>query len=237
MEKEQRELVKEECLLEGRPCRVFLCGSGPLLFWGVQSRSAESCDALAEALARSRNLFTLVAFETQDWNAELSPWQAPPAFGSDGFAGRGRETLDWLERACRASSLQDGEARLRFLGGYSLSGLFSLWTLYESRLFSGAACCSGSLWFPGWGDYANNRTLPKDSLLYLSLGKKEEHTRNRVMATVGEQTRKQAALASEQLESGRFTLHWEEGGHFSEPTRRLLRGFEWLLSAEKRECD
>lgn len=227
---------QEVCLLEGRPCRIFRRGQGPVLFWGVQEDRAESCTALVEELASAQaGPFTLVAFEAKDWNAEFSPWEAPPVFGSEGFAGGARVTLDWLEQACQCGSLQIGHPHNRYLGGYSLSGLFSLWALYESDLFSGAACCSGSLWFPGWGDYAQQRKLRSDSFLYLSLGKKEERTRNSIMASVGEQTRKQAALAVGQLGEKHCSLRWEEGGHFAEPMQRMQRGFLWLLSAEKQE--
>ncbi|ERL11412.1 hypothetical protein HMPREF1248_0438 [Coriobacteriaceae bacterium BV3Ac1] len=35
-----------------------------------------------------------------------------------------------------------GEA---YISGYSLAGLFALWSLYQTDIFKGAACVSGSL--------------------------------------------------------------------------------------------
>ena len=33
--------------------------------------------------------FCLLAVRTDDWNRDLSPWQAPAVFGTEGFGGRG----------------------------------------------------------------------------------------------------------------------------------------------------
>ena len=40
--------------------------------------------------------FTLAAFKVDDWNADLSPWEAPPVFGSEGFAGGAEATLKYV---------------------------------------------------------------------------------------------------------------------------------------------
>ena len=37
-----------------------------------------------ERLAGSRG-FVLAAFKVNDWNADLSPWEAPPVFGDEAF--------------------------------------------------------------------------------------------------------------------------------------------------------
>ena len=63
--------------------------------------------------------------------------------------------------------------------------------------------------------------------VYLSLGDKEEKTRNRVMARVGEAIRggysflKDAGICC--------TLEWNEGNHFREPDRRTAKAFAWVM--------
>ena len=123
-----------------------------------------------------------------------------------------------------------------YLVGYSLAGLFSLWSVYESDLFQGCASCSGSLWYPGWTEYAKEHCVGPDKRIYLSLGKKEEQAGSPVMRTVGEATRMQERCLSEQLTSdigGKVILEWNDGGHFSDPETRLYKGIQWLLKAVK----
>ena len=41
--------------------------------------------------------FSLAAFRVNDWNTDLSPWEAPAVFGKDGFGGKAAETLQEIE--------------------------------------------------------------------------------------------------------------------------------------------
>lgn len=61
----------------------------------------------------------------------------------------------------------------------------------------------------------------------MSLGSKEEKTRNPVMATVGCAIREQYAL----LESAgiRCQLDWNPGNHFVDSDIRVAKGLAWLL--------
>ena len=47
----------------------------------------------------------------------------------------------------------DGVPRWRGIAGYSLAGLFSLYAIYRTDLFSLVGSMSGSLWFPGMKEY------------------------------------------------------------------------------------
>ena len=218
-------------VLDGRTCHILRNGDAPgaMLYWGVMANAAEERRVLAAQLP-SEQPWTLAVFEAADWNRDFSPWPAPAAFGAADFAGAGGETLDWLLRVCVPYVEADfaGE-RLRFLGGYSLAGLFSLWAFYESGAFTGAASCSGSLWYPDWEEYARNRCAPAHSRVYLSLGTREEHTRNAVMARVGDATRAQYDRLRADPNLDRCTLAWNPGGHFHDPVGRMAHGFTWLL--------
>ena len=163
--------------------------------------------------------FTLTAFPVDNWNDDLSPWAAPAVFGAEAFGGHGRDTLHRLE------ALLDG--RPAYLAGYSLAGLFALWAMSECPLIRGAACCSPSLWFPGWEEYAQAHPLPADRLLYLSLGMKEERTRHPVMRTVGDAVRREHERASH-LAARQLT--WHPGGHFTDPEGRVAQGIAWVVA-------
>ena len=174
----------------------------------------------------------IVACPVSDWDRSLSPWKADPAFGRILFAGEGAETLSWIRRDLmpRLAQDRDSENPVSFyIGGYSLAGLFSLWAFLESGLFAGAASVSGSLWYPGWREYAASRAVPEGSSIYMSLGIREEKTRNVKMKSVGEETRRQAEAFAHKPAVAHFQMEWNEGGHFNSPDLRIAKGFSWLL--------
>ncbi len=164
----------------------------------------------------------LAAFSTDDWDAAFSPWAA------DGFSGGGKETLSFLQKDFLPAIREESPQIKRFvIAGYSLAGLFALWCLTESDAFEGAASCSGSLWYPEWSSYAQQQDYSKRAV-YLSLGGKEEKTKIKRMASVGDATRAQYALMKSQ--KCRCTLQWNPGGHFTDPAGRTAKGIIWLLS-------
>lgn len=163
--------------------------------------------------------FTLETFPVADWNRDLSPWAAPAVFGDEAFSGGGAATLARLE------ALLGGQPA--YLAGYSLAGLFALWAMCECPLIRGVACCSPSLWFPGWEDYAQAHPLPEDRVLYLSLGMKEERTRHPVMRRVGDAVRREHERASH-LAARQLT--WHPGGHFTDPEGRVAQGIAWVVA-------
>ena len=165
-----------------------------------------------------RKDFRLMAFPVHSWSEDLAPWPAPPVFGDEPFGGGAAETLRRIE-----DELQKEKADTVFIGGYSLAGFFALWATYQTDKFNGAAAVSPSVWYPGWIEYAETHPCRADSV-YLSLGKKEEKTRNQTMAKVGDCIRRQRELLE-----GKALLEWNEGNHFLEPARRTAKGFAWLL--------
>ena len=126
--------------------------------------------------------FHVTAFLVDDWNRDLSPWQVPAVFGKEDFGDGARQTLQEILKYCEEDS------RKYYIGGYSLAGLFSLWAVCQTDRFCGAAAASASVWFPGFTDYLRDHRVQSKSV-YLSLGNKEERSRNAVMAAVGDRIR------------------------------------------------
>ena len=63
--------------------------------------------------------------------------------------------------------------------------------------------------------------------VYLSLGDKEENTKNAVMATVGDNIR---PLHSRLIErSADCTLEWNSGGHFKDADLHTAKAFQWVM--------
>lgn len=164
--------------------------------------------------------FCLVAIKVDNWNSDLSPWEAPAVFGNESFGGKAAAALDEVLK------LTGDPSKTYYIGGYSLAGLFAIWAAYQTDVFKGVAAASPSVWFPGFSDYMAERKLCANSV-YLSLGDKEEKTRNPVMATVGDNIRKAHELLKAQ--GVNTVLEWNPGNHFKDPDIRMAKGFEWVI--------
>jgi predicted alpha/beta superfamily hydrolase len=164
----------------------------------------------------------------KDWNQELTPWAAPAVFGKVPFGSGAEKTLEFITNQL-LPEVQENIPHL-ILGGYSLAGLFALWSGYQTDKFEGIAAASPSVWYPKWIDYASeNKPLAKS--VYLSLGDKEEKAKNPVMAQVGNAIRKQHELLTEQEIN--TLLEWNAGNHFVDSDKRMAKGFAWLLNTHK----
>ena len=134
--------------------KVFEFGndrSGLILIQMVDSHSIQMIESEAEIIRKlsGRDDFRLVACQVDDWNRDLSPWEAPPVFGKEGFGGKAEKTLQDLKESVLS---RYGQADRKFIGGYSLAGLFALWAAYREDSFEGVAAASPSVWFPGFVD-------------------------------------------------------------------------------------
>lgn len=204
--------------------KIYEYGNSDAAIVLVQPVDDHDMAGLEAEVAEIRRLaekdFCLLAIKVDSWNRDLSPWQAPAVFGNDDFGVGAMETLAGILKLCQE------EDKTYFLGGYSLAALFSLWTAYQTDTFAGIAAASPSMWFPGFVDYMKENTI-QCSNIYLSLGDKEEKTRNVVMAKVGDCIRDMHGWLKEQ--GINCILEWNAGGHFREPELRTARAFAWLL--------
>ena len=222
---------KENFVIGNKSCIGYITDAAKyLLIQPVDEHDIEVLDnEVAEIQDNTDKQFSLIAFKIEDWNNELSPWEAPPAFGNKTFGSGAKDTLEFIENRLIPTvkekyNLND---EVRFiLGGYSLAGLFSLWSEYKSNTFSGIAAASPSVWFDGWEEFMNNNT-PLSNTIYLSLGDTEEKTKNKVMSKVGDNIRKQ----EEVLKNNNINtiLEWNKGGHFSDSDIRVAKAFVWCI--------
>ena len=164
--------------------------------------------------------FYMIALKVGNWNHDLSPWKAPAVFGTEEFGDGAAATLEEILK------LTEDRSKTYYLGGYSLAGLFALWAATQTDVFHGVAGVSPSVWFPDFTDYVKTHPMQCDAV-YLSLGDKEEKTRNPVMATVGDRIRELHIFLNEQGIPN--TLEWNPGNHFRDPDLRTAKGFAWLL--------
>ena len=195
----------------------------------VDDHDLEYMDNLTAELERLAGTdWCLVTVKVKSWNRDLTPWEAAPVFGNEGFGSGAPETLriileeviPWFEKE------HPQEGRRYYMAGYSLAGLFALWAGYSSEAFSGVVAASPSVWYPGWPDFMNSHEFMAHRA-YLSLGDKESRTRNQVMSKVGENIQSQHdVFCSKGIDC---ILEWNQGNHFKEPDKRTARGMAWIL--------
>ena len=111
--------------------------------------------------------FAFVAVKVENWNHDLSPWNAPAVFGTEDFGDGAENTLEEVLQLCTDND------RKYCIGGYSMAGLFALWAAMQTDRFKGVAATSPSVWFPGFLEDMKSRRVGSDCI-YLSLGDKEE---------------------------------------------------------------
>jgi len=170
----------------------------------------------------------MAAVETDDWESELSPWVCAPVFkNAPPFGDGAKAHLAKLEGEVIPELKRITGCKDVYICGYSLGGLFALWAVCNTRAFSGAAAVSPSVWFPGFEEYIRT-AVPFAPKIYLSLGDREEKTRNPVMAGVGDSIRAIHAFLRGRVPE--CTLEWNEGNHFAFASRRTAKGIAWVLS-------
>lgn len=176
--------------------------------------------------------FTLVAISNLDWNQDMAPWDSPAAFKKgEPFTGGAGDYLRLLveEIIPRVEKELVGPPAWRGIAGYSLAGLFALYTIYQTDVFSRVGCMSGSLWFPGFKEYIfSHEPKRRPDCIYFSLGDKEAKTRNPVLKTVQENTEEiQAFYQGEGIDT---VFQLNSGNHFVQGIERTVAGIQWLLS-------
>ena len=176
--------------------------------------------------------FTLVAISDLDWNHDMVPWDSPPAFkNAEPCTGGADDYLRLLidEIIPTAEKEIDGVPRWRGVAGYSLAGLFSLYAIYRTDLFSRVGSMSGSLWFPGMKEYIlSHEPKRRPDHIYFSLGDKESKTRNPILRNVRQNTEEiQASYQGKGIDT---VFQLNPGNHYDHAAGRTAAGIAWLLS-------
>ena len=224
-------MTKETFIFEQKQCIIYHSEKPEyILLQPVNDHEMENLDRQMSLIkAEVSESFIFVAFLVEQWNQELSPWNAPPVFGQDSFGEGAGETLRFISEKLIPMTTEQyasGNNLPVILGGYSLAGLFALWSAGQTEKFSAVAAVSPSVWFTGWNAYTQEHKFRTDRI-YLSLGRKEEKTRNKIMAAVGDCIREQyKRLAGNGVTS---VLEWNEGNHFQESDLRCAKGFIWCV--------
>lgn len=219
-------------MIEDKHIAVFPCATpnAPMIY--LNTYSGEGQKVYETTQATGCLPFNLVAISNLAWNRDMAPWDSPAAFKKgDPFTGGADDYLRLLveEIMPRAEKDLDSSPAWRGIAGYSLAGLFALYAVYQTDVFSRVGCMSGSLWFPGFKEYifSHEPKQPPDCI-YFSLGDKEAKTRNPVLKTVQENTEEIQTFYQNKGIDTVFQLN--PGNHFVQGIERTVTGIQWLLS-------
>ena len=166
-----------------------------------------------------------------DWNHDMSPWYMSSIYSKEkSFSGGADEYLKLLidEILPKAKELIEGEPEFTGIAGYSLAGLFAVYTMYKTDVFDRVACMSGSLWFSDFIEYCKGNEYKRlPDKIYFSLGDKEANAHNPVLKTVQDKTIELSeyfkSLGSEVI----FELN--PGNHFTDTILRSAKGIKAIL--------
>ena len=165
--------------------------------------------------------FLLIAFKVNNWNKDLSPYKAKAVFGKEDFGDGASNTLKEILSECNDLN------KTYIIGGYSLAALFAIWASYNTNIFKGVAASSPSIWFPNFINYMKDNTI-KTNNVYLSLGDKEEKTKNPIMSKVSICIKE----AYELLKDSNINcfLEYNKGNHFIDADIRTAKAFAWIIN-------
>lgn len=191
----------------------------------------ENRDLFLQELGEYADRAVFVFLSDFDWNRDLSPWPAKGVFkGAGDFGGEADTFLKELlqEVVPQVTATVGDKIPWSGIAGYSLAGLFAIYSLYRTDHFARAASVSGSLWYDDFPAFAGEKVFKKKpERVYFSLGDKEAKARNARMSAVLDCTRSIYDICREQDIDTVFELN--QGNHFQEPEKRLAKGVAWII--------
>ena len=204
--------------------------NAPIIYLNTFSNKGQKVFKAAQAAGCPS--FTLVTISDLDWNHDMVPWDSPPAFKNAGpCTGGADDYLRLLTEAIIPTAEKgiNGVPSWRGIVGYSLAGLFALYAIHQTDLFSCVGSMSGSLWFPGIKEYIfSHEPKRRPDCIYFSLGDKECKTQNPVLRNVRQNTEEIQAFYQAKGIDTVFQLN--PGNHYNHTVERTAAGLCWLLS-------
>lgn len=187
------------------------------------------CDGL-KGLSEKHGI-SIVVIEDVNWNDDLTPWPAAGVFKkAKPFGGKAAAFLDKLTNEIIPEAERDLgiEVAERTLLGVSLSGLFAVWSAFNTDAFTNIISLSGSLWYDGFVEWMKEQTpSPQLKKICMLLGEKEKNAKEKRMATVEERTLDAANILRAKSQAT-VTCELVEGTHFSPILPRMERAMMTL---------
>ncbi|MBQ2086430.1 MAG: hypothetical protein II464_09185 [Oscillospiraceae bacterium] len=220
----------QDLTLSSASVRIFIPDSDYDTLIYIPVSDPNSLNAIIDRFASPS--FAAAAVVCDDWDSQMTPWPAPAAFkGRPDFGGKADAFLDAFYREI-VPAVEDitGEPDFRGMAGYSLAGLFSLYSFYNRADLRLCGCVSGSVWYDGFEDWALERIpLAESGSVFFSLGNREEKTRNVKMQHTGEMMRKITEHLNSESDRFEASFRYTSGTHFDGYEDRMHECISWLI--------
>ena len=223
--------MKRTIEIGGRKCLLYTDEHPQaLLIQTLGQQEHESIEREVEQISHQGDKpFVMAAFYINDWEAELTPWHDPAVSKREAVGGHAFDTLDYITGSLIPYlKAQYGDLPV-ILGGYSLGGLFARWAVSKAEGIDAVAAVSPSLWICAWRGFSDAHDVYA-KYVYLSLGDREEFSKNKAIAQVGDNIRWEHEHLKRMLGSDHTTLEWNSGNHFMNAAERTAKGFAWCIS-------
>ena len=200
----------------------------------LNTYSGEGNEVWEECQRLNTKEFILVAISRLNWNDDMTPWECPPLYKGDNYCkGYADNYLALMEKEI-IPKVQDFiknefQKKIEYFGiaGYSLGGLFALYSGYKTDIFKRIVSASGSMWYPNFAEYVKNNEISKNiDKIYFSLGNKEKFSKIEILKTVEDKTKEIYDYLSYNIN----TIYEEnQGNHFQDGILRMAKGIKWIL--------
>lgn len=218
-------------VLDGRRVKLYVCdqSQAPVVYLNMYVQDGREIMDLCSQMGCPP--FHLVTFEDISWDEDLSPWAcAPVVDASDHFTGQAPEYLAFIVNTVMPHvRMAIPSTTDQVIAGYSMGGLFALWSLFQTDAFDRSVCVSGSVWFPGFADYFTGNPFAGDvKSIFLSVGSRESETRNPYL----QRTKEIFELIYEDCQKRHVdsTFQIMPGNHFQHAAERVAKGITWTLT-------
>lgn len=194
----------------------------------------EGKEIWSECQKHNINEFILVTISNLDWNNDLTPWECMPLYNGDSkYLGYADTYLNEIEKEIipKINNFINNDLDIQIsyyiLAGYSLAGLFALYSGFKSNVFNKIICVSGSLWYPHILEFVYENNLNKNiNEVYLSLGNKEANSKIQILSTVHDNTIK---IYNHINKNVKCIYEENDGNHFKDTTFRMVKAIKHVL--------
>ena len=177
--------------------------------------------------------FIAVEITRINWNKEMSPWPIEKIFkNEEDYTGEADKYLEELENKIIPkieNILEKNNKKVEYyiISGYSLAGLFALYTGYKTKKFKKIITVSGSMWYLNFEEYIRKNKINSNiNSIYFSLGNLEKLSENPILKTVEEKTKSIEKYLSNFIKT---KYEENEGNHFKNVAERISKGIKWSL--------
>lgn len=170
---------------------------------------------------KENSSYILVEVSNINWNKDMTPWKYEEFSGNaDNYLSKLLNKI--IPKVNEYIASKNITITYYALVGYSLAGLFSMYVASKNTIFTRFGGISSSLWYKDFTEYFKKFNYDNKKF-YMSLGKDEKKSKNKVLRSVEENT-----LEIYKYLGDKAYFEFNPGGHFNNSNERILKCIKYL---------